>query len=323
MTIYWKRHGSNLGTIAELGPVQWVSTGVGHLMLTKVSKVTLRSQRLAMDFGQNGISSGQWPPLSPSWRLMMTNYSSDPSVSRMQIFSPSAAPIFRNANLPESQTYLSAHVHGTNRISTFTQTSLRSIAPRSAEPSTQRGLRQVYAAGRTPKTAANLILVIVDFGTLADEVRSRTRSGWAEGRSLHLCACCAETSRKRSNCHAERHGNFHSWTVCKPAVLLSRSHRSSRDRNWPTASIDQSIFERSTRFDAIGRTERRQIATHSHESLPKVNTALKPGYEEHEVQQISPEAFGRTLPLTRMTSIALTHKRLDHPRSASHHELSL
>lgn len=63
--------------------------------------------------------------------------------------------------------------------------------------------------------------------------------------------------------------------------------------------------------------------THAHGSLSKVNTALEPGYEEQEVQRTSLEAFERTLPLTRMTSIALTHKRLDHPRSASHPAFSL
>jgi hypothetical protein len=88
----------------------------------------------------------QWPPLGPSWRLMMTNYSSMPSVSRMQISSPSAAPVFRNANLPEPKVYLSPHAYGTNHLSAFAQTLLRSIAPRSAELSTRRGLRRVYAA---------------------------------------------------------------------------------------------------------------------------------------------------------------------------------
>jgi hypothetical protein len=146
LTIYWKRHVKQLGTIADLGLIRWVQTGVGHLTLAKISNVALQPRRLAMNFYQNGTFSGQWPPLGPSWRLMMTNYSSMPSVSRMQISSPSAAPVFRNANLPEPKVYLSPHAYGTNHLSAFAQTLLRSIAPRSAELSTRRGLRRVYAA---------------------------------------------------------------------------------------------------------------------------------------------------------------------------------
>lgn len=111
----WKSLGRPLRTPADLGPAQRDPMTAGRRTLIMVSRVALQPQRLAMDFPQNGISLAQWPPLSPSWRLTMMNCSSGPSVSKMQIFSPSAATKSRNANFFDSWISTSPLACGTNR----------------------------------------------------------------------------------------------------------------------------------------------------------------------------------------------------------------